>query len=95
MKKNEIKAILIERGYNEKHATLAASGLEKVDANLVEPLRLWLKDETMTDVEYKGLTLIRLMQTYQMTYPAALLSMDWVYKEPEKALEKLSSAIQH
>lgn len=95
MKKNEIKAILLERGYNEKQASLVAIELEMIDTNLFEPLQLWLKDETITDAEYKGLSLTRLMQKYQMTYPAALLSLDWVYKEPEKALEKLSPAIQH
>ena len=91
MKAIEIKDILIQRGYNENSAELVANDLVKIDSNLVEALDKWLTEEKETEVECQGVSLKGIMQQYKMKYPAALLSIDWIYKEPEVALLRLKS----
>lgn len=89
METNEIKNILVQRGYNEKRAYFVAGELTNIDAHLVEPLNLWIADETETEIEYQGISLRELMQRNKLKYPAALLSIDWIYKDPEVALSVL------
>lgn len=91
MNTNEIKDILVQRGYNENRAELVARELTIIDSELIEPFDQWLSKGTETEVEYKGVSLMHLMQHYKLTYPAALLSIDWIYKDEEIALSILKS----
>lgn len=87
----EIKEILVQRGYNENRAELVARELINIDAELIDPLNKWLDDGKETEVEYEGVSLMHLMRQSKLTYPAALLSIDWIYKDAETALPILKS----
>lgn len=87
MNKNEIKSILINRGYSEKDAELVSADLEIIDdACLKEALDEWLKTGTENDVCVHGISINELIEKRQYTYPAALLTLDWINKEPDIAL---------
>lgn len=91
METDEIKEVLIQRGYNKTDAELMARELVLIDSHLNEPLELWLELKEESEVEVKGISLKKLMQRNKLTYPAALLSVDWIYKEPDIALSVLKS----
>lgn len=89
MNVNEIKDILVKKGYNERRANLVAQDLAKIDTNLVEPLNKWLVTGVETEIKYQGASLKSIMERAKLKYPAALLTIDWIYKEPELALSVL------
>lgn len=81
---------LTEQGYQSKMAEMVAKELMNVDNSLSMLVVNWLKDE-ITDFESHGYSITGLMKDRNMTYPAALLTIDWLIKEPEKALESLTN----
>ena len=92
---NQIKYLLIDRGYNERNAKLVAHELTLLAAPLQPLLSQWLDNEQcMVNYEAEGYTINVLMQKRGMTYPAALLTIDWLLKEPEKAKLSLSRGIK-
>ena len=89
-----MEEILIKRGYTEKQAKSAATELAHIDPRLKEALDRWLEDETETDFNAEGFSILGLKEKYEMTYPAALLSIDWVLKEPELAISCINKGIR-
>ena len=87
MNKNEIKSILINRGYSEKDAELVSADLEVIDERLKSALEKWLETETEINVSVNDISIKALMERRKFTYPAALLTLDWIYKEPKIALD--------
>ena len=85
MNKNEIIRALIANNYPEKQAFSVAEELIHLDNSLLPLLNSWILKEEETDVTIEGFSLIELKNRYKMTYPAALLTMDWLKKEPQLA----------
>lgn len=84
---------LIEQGYQSKMAEMVAGELKNVDNSLSSYVVSWLKDE-FTDFESHGYSISGLMKERNMTYPAALLTIDWLIKEPEAAKKSLNRGIK-
>ena len=84
-----IQDILIERGYPQKQAISISSDLQAIDPALQNGLQSWLADQTETDYLIEGFKLSDLKQKFDMTYPAALLTVDWLIKEPELAKKSI------
>ena len=89
-----IKQKLMERGYNEKQAIVTAKELLTIDEMLKGAISLWMDKDKETDFTIEGVCLSNLKAKFKMTYPAALLTMDWVIKEPEKAKNALIKGIR-
>ena len=89
-----IQDILIERGYPEKQAISVTSDLQAIDPALQNGLQSWLADQTETDYLIEGFKLSDLKQKFDMTYPAALLTVDWLIKEPELAKKSIQRGIR-
>ena len=89
-----IQDILIERGFPEKQAISVASDLQAIDPALQNGLQSWLADQTETDFLIEGFKLSDLKQKFDMTYPAALLTVDWLIKEPELAKKSIQRGIR-
>ena len=89
-----IQDILIERGYPEKQAISVTSDLQAIDPTLKDGLQSWLTDQTETDYLIEGFKLSDLKQKFDMTYPAALLTVDWLIKEPELAKKSIQRGIR-
>lgn len=86
MNKENIKSKLIERGYSTAGAETASVDLVNVSDSLKPLLESWLSDGTETDYESNGITIKGIMAKYGMKYPAALLSVNWVIRDPKTAI---------
>lgn len=90
-----ITRILIERGYPEKIARQTAERLGHIVPELKEALTAWLEKGECPILEAEGYTTADLMKrTPGMTYPAALLTLDWLKREPEKASQTIERGIR-
>ncbi|MBQ2856269.1 MAG: hypothetical protein IJE78_03945 [Bacteroidaceae bacterium] len=94
MSMEKIKQMLLERGYAGKQVNTVINDLMAMDESLKEGFSLWIETEKETDCTIKGITLSELKKKFGMTYPAALLTMDWIIKEPEKAIESINYGIK-
>lgn len=90
----KIKQVLLERGYTDKQVNTVINDLLAMDVSLKEGFSLWIESEKETDYTIKGITLSDLKKKFNMTYPAALLTMDWVIKEPKEAIECINRGIR-
>lgn len=93
MDKNNVIKILTEReGYTQKRAKLLASECQNISEELLPLLERWLQDASIKeDFVIQGYSLLNMMQQREMHYLAALLDMDWLIKEPEKAKPVIDS----
>ena len=89
-----MKEILINRGFTKKQASRLTEELSNIDERLKTALEKWLKDGAETDFSAEGFSVIGLKQQYEMTYPAALLSIDWVLKDPDNAVKCIKKGLR-
>ena len=90
MKTEEIKKLLEARGYSQKNAGLVATEIQSLEPSLIPLWEKWAVDaKDCEDFEAEGYSIRFFMKKQRMTYPAALLSIDWLLKEPDKAKEAL------
>ena len=90
----KIKEVLLERGYTERLVSVVISDLMAMDESLKSGLSLWLESGKETDFTIHGITLSEIKKKYGMTYPASLLTMDWIIKEPKVAIESINRGIR-
>lgn len=95
MEKEYIYNVLLKRGYDARMAQLVTEDLLQLHKSLSDYLQCWLKDESYEeDFAAYGYSIYQLQTERKMNYPAALLTMDWLLKEPEKAIESLKRKIK-
>lgn len=96
MDKKNVTEILTEReGYTQKRAVLLASECQNMSEELRPLFEKWLQDASvMEDFNTHGYSLLNMMQQRKMHYLAALLDMDWLIKEPEKAKPVIDSFLK-
>jgi hypothetical protein len=89
--KDRLYHALIERGYEENSAKVVLDDLLHLSEPLVKLLMDWLDDEhKQSDFIVDEFSIFKLLQERSMKYPAALLTMDWLIKEPKEARRSLS-----
>lgn len=86
-KQQKIENILITReGYNEVQARIAASEALKLSSELKDLFEGWLDDAKNTqDFVIGDISLMVLKKNRNMNYLGALLTIDWLIKEPHAA----------
>lgn len=89
-----ISNILQKRGYSEKQSARIAAELQDINDSLKSHLNKWLVSEEESDYHAEGFSLLELKRKFKMTYPAALLTMDWLIKEPENAIRSINRGIK-
>ena len=95
MEKDLIYNVLLERGYDEKSAQLVATELMALNKPLDTYLEKWIQNESdISDYGAHCYSIKQLMEERNMTYPAALLTMDWLMKEPDEAVASLKRGIK-
>lgn len=95
MEKDYIYNVLMERGYSAYTAQLVTEDLFKLHEPLNDYLLCWLHNESdKKNFAAYNHSISQLQAERQMNYPAALLTMDWLIKEPEKAIESLNRRIK-
>lgn len=94
MEKDTIIAILIERGYKESNAKAAAQPLQLLSSPLDAMFYKWIETEETEDFSAHDYSIATFINDWDMKYPAALLTMDWILKEPEAAIRELKKGIR-
>lgn len=94
MKREDIIQSLIKNRYPNNVIDGVADELMSIDKKLIPLLLKWVEDNTETDYAVEGFTLLELKDVYKMSYPAALLSIDWLIKEPHIAKQAISKGIK-
>lgn len=95
MERDYIYNVLLGRGYDEKFAQLIAVELMDLSQPLDAYLVKWMQDESdMQDYSLYDYSITQLMKERNMAYPAALLTMDWLIKEPNAAIASLKRGIK-
>ena len=90
MTKEEIIELLVQRGYMENNAKLVAEEILTLHPSLQPLWEHWVNDPTVCDdFEAEGFSIRFFMEKQRMAYPAALLSVDWILKEPEAAVKSI------
>lgn len=72
---------------------MVATELTKVSPSLQKLVRKWIAGEQL-DYSSNGYSVFGLMKSRRMTYPAALLTIDWIIKEPDKAIASLKKGVK-
>ena len=89
--KDRLYHALIERGYEDNSAKAILDDLLHLSKPLEELLSDWLDDEhNQSDYMVDEFSISKLQQERGMKYPAALLTIDWLIKEPKEARRSLS-----
>lgn len=91
---DNIYQILVERGYEECQAKMVERNLQSLDLSLKRNLEEWLISEKELDYNAHGMSLLDIMNRFSMKYPAALLTMDWVIKDPQTAMEAIKKGVK-
>lgn len=95
MEEQTIINILEQRGYDSRSAKLVAGELLHLSNPLNKLFEEWVEMESCKkDFSSNGYSLFSLMKKRDMTYPAALLTMDWLIKDPSSALNSLKRGIK-
>ena len=75
-------------------AKLMANKLAAVNSLFKEGIQEWLDSGKETDYVIHDMHLKDLQSKFNLTYPAAILSMDWLLREPEKAIASFNRGIK-
>lgn len=92
----DITKTLIERGYPENAAKIVAEKLATLSTDeLKKALAEWLSNSSEPLISSHGYSTKSLMDRNPgMTYPAALLTIDWLEREPDKAKTIIEKGIK-
>ena len=93
MDKNMLISALIKNGgIDQNNAELLANDLVGLKAPFDGLLDRWLKNPAdIEDYELNGITISSLMEKAQLTYPAALSTMNWILEEGDVAIDYINS----
>lgn len=72
---------------------MVANEMINVDRRLLPLVEKWMNGENV-DYSCHNYSIFELMKSRGMNYPAALLTIDWLIKEPEKAKKSLMKGIR-
>lgn len=89
-----IENILLERGYKPNQAKSTATSLLKLNVQLKPLLDKWISTSIETDYIVEDISISFLVKKYGLLYPAALLTLDWLIREPQKAKEAIKRGIK-
>lgn len=90
-----IKEILLSRGCPAKQVDTIVQKIGKLSSQLMPAMNEWLEHESMPVVDVDGYTTASLMEKFKgMQYPAAILLLDWLLKDPETANQAINKGIK-
>lgn len=90
-----IREILLSRGCPTQQVNTIAQKIENLSPQLKPAMNEWLDNESMPVAEVDGYTTASLMDQFKgMQYPAAILLLDWLIKDPETAKQAINKGIR-
>ena len=94
MERNRIIEILKEQGYPTFMLEKTADKVE----NLSQPLKVsfsnWVESGIEPSFSIKGYSYSTLIEKFNMKPVGAFITLDWIVREPEKAIENLNRGIK-
>lgn len=94
MKKTLIETGLRDKGYTEEQSAKLSSDLSIIAPQLMDGIEKWIVSGEITDYDAHGISTNDLMNEYGLRYPAAVLTIDWINREPEDALAAIQRGIR-
>lgn len=94
MEKQIIKECLIRKMYTEQQAEVLSNHLSRIDSKLKACLSSWVNTGEEMDYYTHNISISQLTSVYGLKYPAALLTMDWVLREPELAIAAIKKGVR-
>ena len=90
MRKQLKNKLISELAYSSFSASKTAEDLCNLKyADLKEALLDWLQADTQSVLQEGPISTILLMERYHMTYPAALIFLEWYRESPKAAISVL------
>lgn len=95
MTKEYVIQVLMENQYTEQQANAVSNDILNLDEKLIPIFEKWASSGEVQDFSSNGLSISELMKRFEkMKFPAVLLTMDWVVKEPNIALLAIEQGIR-
>ena len=92
---DKTKNILLSRGCPANQVETIAKKIGNLSARLKPAMKEWLENESMPVVAVDGYTTAALMKRFKgIQYPAALLLLDWLIKDPKTAIKAINKGIR-
>lgn len=89
---NKLVRELIKTGYTHQGAESAAKSLSEMKSqDLIEACLTWLESRKTPLIHEGALSTDSLMNNFQMTYPAALILIDWYRQDPDTASQAIET----
>lgn len=85
---------LVAKGFSNKDSEILAKNLISMDERLLPLLSMWIESGVESDFESNGMSIRALMDYRNLQYQAALLTMDWIIKEPTVAIEVIKRGVR-
>ena len=91
-----MKDILMKRlNVKEKPAEKLEMSLNAINPKLRPMLDAWLKDESYRSTEIiEGYSIDSLMKGYNLKFTAAILTLDWLMRDPVEAKKAIAHGIR-
>ena len=84
------RKLMVDLSYSERAASRTAEDICRFKhSDLKDGARKWLEENQCMNIEEDKYSTDRLMSTYKMTYPAALIFIDWYREDPLTASNAL------
>ena len=87
--------MLQELHYSQKEADQIAQQLEQLQPQLRPLLNAWLEEGVDTDdTLWHGYSIDSLRKDFGLEFTGALLTLDWIEREPETAIKLLKKGVK-
>lgn len=83
------RRLTAEYGYSPGHAAQVAIKLERLQPAVREAFLTWWRTGDIPPLTVEGYTVQRLVEEYKFVLPGAFLALDWLVREPVRALRAL------
>lgn len=90
---------IIEKIMEKSHCTKAEANdlfadLKLIDSKLKPVFEAWINDKPFKDISVGDFSIKSLMSDYDMEFTGALLTLDWLCKDPDMAVKALRHGIK-
>lgn len=79
---------------SDEEAEETVRELKDIAPQFAELLAAWSNDQPYSDIEVCGYTIQSLVNDYDLGFIGALLTLDWIWKEPDEACKALQFGIR-
>lgn len=94
MKTEEIITYLNSQGMSKDQAGELANKIEGTNPKIYQALIDYIRKGIVPDLSVEGFTCKGLMDEYRLSITGALLTLDWLIREPEEAARAIKEGIK-